>query len=657
MGKNTWMITALLVVAAVVEAYLPGVAPIDYNVGDVVELKVNKLTSVKTQLPYHFYDKVPFCKPAEIVNMDANLGEFLSGDRLMNSLYHVHFRQTVECAELGTDQTDKLAPYTPGGETPKTCATVYNQDAVKIFADFVKKDYLIQWTLDSLPAARVRTVKTGTETTTLYDRGFPLGFVDESGDAFLYNHVALTVRYHKLDDVDAYRVVGFEVEPSSVSVGASEKKCEGDGNQLRLTEKGVPVSSLPVTWTYSVTWVEDPNTEWSQRWDKYFASTNADIHWFSILNSILIVLFLTGMIATILMRMLHRDLRKYSEQLESREDAEETGWKLVHGDVFRTPKNPVLLCVFSGFGAQVFVTAAITLICAILGLLSPANPGALVTTIVIVIMLGSIFSGYVSTRMYKMFKGENWKRNMLMTAFMVPGIIGAILLFINFFVWGVKSSGGVSFTGLLALIGLFLGIELPLNFVGSYLGFKQAAIEYPVGTNQIPRLIPERAWYNNLLSASLLGGLLPFAAVFIELHFILGALWGNEIYYVFGFLFVVFLILAITCAEISVVMVYFQLCGEDYHWWWRSFLTSGSSACYLFFYSIFYFATSLEITNFISGLLFFGYTVIICIVFFMLTGLHWFPCLFHLCLQDLQGSTFRLNKKNIQTKDNNYYPR
>jgi len=620
MGKNTWMITALLVVAAVVEAYLPGVAPIDYNVGDVVELKVNKLTSVKTQLPYHFYDKVPFCKPAEIVNMDANLGEFLSGDRLMNSLYHVHFRQTVECAELGTDQTDKLAPYTPGGETPKTCATVYNQDAVKIFADFVKKDYLIQWTLDSLPAARVRTVKTGTETTTLYDRGFPLGFVDESGDAFLYNHVALTVRYHKLDDVDAYRVVGFEVEPSSVSVGASEKKCEGDGNQLRLTEKGVPVSSLPVTWTYSVTWVEDPNTEWSQRWDKYFASTNADIHWFSILNSILIVLFLTGMIATILMRMLHRDLRKYSEQLESREDAEETGWKLVHGDVFRTPKNPVLLCVFSGFGAQVFVTAAITLICAILGLLSPANPGALVTTIVIVIMLGSIFSGYVSTRMYKMFKGENWKRNMLMTAFMVPGIIGAILLFINFFVWGVKSSGGVSFTGLLALIGLFLGIELPLNFVGSYLGFKQAAIEYPVGTNQIPRLIPERAWYNNLLSASLLGGLLPFAAVFIELHFILGALWGNEIYYVFGFLFVVFLILAITCAEISVVMVYFQLCGEDYHWWWRSFLTSGSSACYLFFYSIFYFATSLEITNFISGLLFFGYTVIICIVFFMLTG-------------------------------------
>jgi len=626
MKSNTLLIAAVVVAAFIgcAEGYLPGVAPVDYNVDDVVELKVNKLTSVKTQLPYNFYDKLPFCKPAEIVNMDTNLGEFLSGDKYMNSLYHIKFLQTVTCAELGTDPSDKIAPYPGSKETPKTCATHYDEEAVKLFVDFVKNDYLIQCSLDSLPAARPRVIKsgaTGTESSTVvYDRGFPLGFIDESGDAFLYNHWSITVRYHKVENSDSYRVVGFEVEPLSLDSYTTTDKCYVDANQLRLTSKGTAVHSLDVAWTYSIAWAEDPDTEWSQRWDKYFASSNADIHWFSILNSVLIVLFLTGMIATILMRMLHRDLRKYSEQLESREDAEETGWKLVHGDVFRTPKNPVLLCVFCGFGAQVFVTAAVTLICAIFGLLSPANPGALVTTIVIVVMLGSVFSGYTSTRMYKMFKGVNWKRNMLMTAFMIPAVIGAILLFINFFVWGVKSSGGVSFKALLALIGLFLGIELPLNFVGAYLGFKQAAIEYPVGTNQIPRLIPERAWYNNPVSASLLGGLLPFAAVFIELHFILSALWGNEIYYVFGFLFVVFLILVVTCAEISVVMVYFQLCGEDYHWWWRSFLTSGSSACYLFFYSVFYFASSLEITNFISGLLFFGYTAIICIVFFMVTG-------------------------------------
>jgi transmembrane 9 superfamily protein 2/4 len=71
------------------------------------------------------------------------------------------------------------------------------------------------------------------------------------------------------------------------------------------------------------------------------------------------------------------------------------------------------------------------------------------------------------------------------------------------------------------------------------------------------------------LLSILMGGILPFGAVFIELFFILFALWGNHLYYIFGFLFIVFIILVITCAEITVVMCYFQLCAEDYNWWWR----------------------------------------------------------------------------------------
>ena len=77
-------------------------------------------------------------------------------------------------------------------------------------------------------------------------------------------------------------------------------------------------------------------------------------------------------------------------------------------------------------------------------------------------------------------------------------------------------------------------------------------------------------------------------------------------YYIFGFLFLVFVILIITCAEITIVMCYFQLCSEDYHWWWRAYLTSGSCALYLFLYSVFYFATRLELTRVTSAFLFFG---------------------------------------------------
>jgi transmembrane 9 superfamily protein 2/4 len=95
---------------------------------------------------------------------------------------------------------------------------------------------------------------------------------------------------------------------------------------------------------------------------------------------------------------------------------------------------------------------------------------------------------------------------------------------------------------------------------------------------------------------------------------------SRQVYYVFGFLFLVLVILLVTCAEISIVMAYFQLCSEDYNWWWRSFLTSGSSALYLYLYAIVYFMTKLEIVGFTSTLLYFGYMAMIAWVFFLLTG-------------------------------------
>merc|ERR1712096_395251 len=118
----------------------------------------------------------------------------------------------------------------------------------------------------------------------------------------------------------------------------------------------------------------------------------------------------------------------------------------------------------------------------------------------------------------------------------------------------------------------------------------------PVATQDIPRHIPEQPWYMSSTLTMVVGGILPFGAVFVELFFILSALWLDQYFYVFGFLLLVFIILSVTCAEISVVLCYFQLCGEDYNWWWRSFLTSGSSAVYLFLYSCFYF-TKLEMTG------------------------------------------------------------
>ena len=80
------------------------------------------------------------------------------------------------------------------------------------------------------------------------------------------------------------------------------------------------------------------------------------------------------------------------------------------------------------------------------------------------------------------------------------------------------------------------------------------------------------------------------------------------------------MILVVTCAEITIVMCYFQLCNEDYRWWWRSYLSAGSSGGYLFLYSIWYYFSKLNITGFTASALYFSYMAMVSLTFAMLTG-------------------------------------
>lgn len=613
------VVLSLLTVAS--GFYLPGVAPVDYQPEETIVLKVNRLTSVHTQLPYTYYS-LPFCKPAEIEDTVENLGEVVRGDRIKNSPYIIKGKVNVKCAVL--------------------CPMQYSQDEVNQFADKIKYEYRVHWIFDNLPAAIPRLFQNSDgQKTTVYETGFPLGTVDKNEENgketyYLHNHVDITILYHDMEQ-DYFRVVGFEVQPASIAHPKNweSKKPDDypasciDPNAQASLPLEIPKSGdkLDVIWTYSVTWVSSETT-WAERWDKYLIITDSQIHWFSIINSLMIVLFLTGMVAMIMMRTLRADVTRYNS-MDPNEEAEETGWKLVHGDVFRPPSNPMLLSVLIGSGVQVFGMTVVTMIFAVLGFLSPANRGGLMTAGIVLFVVMGLFAGYFSTRNYKLFKGTSFKKNTILTAFFFPGICFVVFFILNLMIWGQKSSGAVPFATLVSLIALWFGISVPLCFLGSYFANKKPVADNPVRTNQIPRQIPEQLWYMHPIFSILMGGILPFGAVFIELFFILSAIWGQQFYYIFGFLFIVFLILVVTCAEITIVMCYFQLCSEDYHWWWRSYLTAGASAFYMFLYSIFYFFTKLEIQKFVSGLLYFGYTFIMSFAFFVLTGtVGYYACLF-----------------------------
>jgi len=226
----------------------------------------------------------------------------------------------------------------------------------------------------------------------------------------------------------------------------------------------------------------------------------------------------------------------------------------------------------------------------------------------------------LEARFCKLFDGDDWKLTTLMTACFYPGLFFITFFILNLFIWGEKSSGAVPFTTMFAILTLWFGISVPLVYLGSYSGFRRDAIELPVRTNQVARKIPDQPWFTHSIFMSLVGGLLPFGAVFTELFFIMSSLWQHQFYYLFGFLALVLLILMVTCAEISIALTYFQLTSEDYHWWWRSFFASASSAVYVFLYSVLYFSSRLQIDKFVSTILYFGYMAIISVMFCLLTG-------------------------------------
>lgn len=584
--------------------YVPGMSPVEYVEGDAVEMKAVKMTSSKAQLPYGLYS-IPYCLPTEDLQYKVqSLGEVLRGDRTVNTAYHLQMLRNVECQFLCAKGAD---------------LSISKSDAETLRSRIVD-EYYVQLSVDNLPCATLLNHKSGEQ---FYESGYRLGYFDGSG-IHLNNHLTIRVKYNS-DDMEKMRVVGCELEPRSISsndierVVDKEELCSFKGSTHPVA-LSLNSDEQFIKMTYSVIW-EKSDLRWASRWDIYLKMRNGQIHWFSILNSLVVILFLSAVLTVIMVRTLRRDIAQYNrEDIDEEEAFEERGWKLVHGDVFRPPSKSKLFVTFIGSGIQLLVDAFTTLFFAMLGMLSPASRGALMTAAILCYFFSGLIGGYFSGRLYRTIKGVQWRKAAIQTGLFYPGIIFLLSFFVNFFFWGEASSGAIPFYTAMGLLCMWLGISLPLVLTGYYFGFRKSAYEHPVRTNQIPRQIPPQSWFLRVPMSLLVSGALPFGALFIELYFVLNAIWLKEFYYLFGFLFLVFLIVVVCVGIVSIVMTYFQLCAESWNWWWRSFIHGGGVAVYVFLYCCFYFFNKLDISEFIPTLIFFVYSLMMSFTVFLLCG-------------------------------------
>ncbi|KAL0482691.1 phagocytic receptor MP70 [Acrasis kona] len=392
-------------------------------------------------------------------------------------------------------------------------------------------------------------------------------------------------------------------------------------DQEKRTELTNPKSVEQITFTYSAYWSETEKTfsnRMSRFQELYSFNQELEIQWFSIVNSLVLVVVLTSFLAFIILRILKRDYQLYEEDLDD-DDKEETGWKLVHTDVFRFPSNINLLAAILGNGVHLLGLIFCILSLAILGLYySDYSYNAMYTSLIIAYTLTTGISGYISGSYYKQFGGERWVNNVLLTVilFALPTfIIWAIL---NTIALSYQSSAAFQFKTIAGILALYFLVSFPLQLIGAITAKNFGkSFDAPCRTKKVPREIPPSVWYKGGAVQVLVAGFLPFSAIYIELYYVFVSIWGHYTYAPFPIVFLVFVILIMVTSCINIAMVYLMLSQEDHKWWWRSILCGGASSWFIYAYSFSYYLDT-QMNGLLQTAFFFGYVLIACYGFFLM---------------------------------------
>lgn len=600
------LVTLLLLQQQCDAIYLPGKLRQAYKKGDEVPIYATRVDSLNTAIPFD-YNHFDFCPSSGKVHPSKlNLGERLLGNTLENTAYDIKFLENKKCTEL--------------------CKRTYdlkNQEDVKnikIWNKSIGNNYNMHWRLDNLD------VLLGNENVAADDLrlNIPIGNFDPKTDSVLvYNYAKIKVKYHHSDIYQDNVIVGAEVEIHSVNGCGQGEQQDPYLLDKNVFKKDEGSSQVELPFYYSVTFEEDKEHPYRDRWEFYQDISEENVHWYYFILSFFIILFLFGLIGLILLRTVYRDIARYNSQIgdEFVDANEDYGWKLVHGDVFRSPRYPLLLSSLVGSGTQLFLMAFLCSLFAFLHLTSPAQRGSIITSALAFFVVMGFFAGLTSAKLYKCFHGEKLKLLALTTSFLVPGVVFVIFCIVNL-VWMFEgSSSAISIGNMCGLIAMWFCVSVPFTCFGTYLGYKQDIIPPPVRVNPIPREVPVQDFCNSPTMSMALAGLLPFISILSQIMLLEKSIWNHRIYYLPVLYLLLLLILMFTCSLTSIVFTYRQLVAEDYHWWWRSYMTSGSIALYLFFFNIVYFGSNyIHYTDNASLTLYFCFTLLMTVLLWVMTG-------------------------------------
>lgn len=530
-----------------------------YKYGDSVSIVMNRIWKYDENImtsEFSFYSRVPLCHDNRKIG-EMSFNEIVRGDQL----------KTVR-ATFGQSERDR-----------SFCSISLTKEQLHSVRYHIRNNYVFEIYVEDKAIAKT------------------LGYVNENNEAILITGYDFVIGYR-----------GGEI----VSLDVNTKR-EHMINIDRTIELNKSNRLSMVNMHYSVEWVDrssEPVGETGKRVAKI-----PMIRWLGVFNSSFLTVLIIMMLLLIFMQILRSEFSRYFPMGEDdlnlafdEDPIEMKGWKLLHGDIFRSPKYRMILSSFVGNGFQILFVGLI--ICITDNVSMFRNLSFDLDTLKFLLVLftvSSYISGFVSSYIYTSMGGKKFKYNVFLTCFIY--ILPVYLLVIS--VKSLTLASGPNFFNVYSSVKVFSiysMVSLPLCFLGGLFGQRRSNkhFKFPCKTNRLPRQIPKQKWYNSQKLQLFVSGILPFSAVYVELHYLFVSFWNYTPFYFYNnqhhnnflLLTISTILLILVGSTSSIILIYIQLNLENYKWWWFSFLNGLSPCVYFFIFSLYYF---LSYSNHIYG--------------------------------------------------------
>lgn len=618
--------------------------------GDKIDLLVNTATSKFSNIAYAYYN-LPFICPnsSKAKPVHLSLAEIINGDRYWQSDYNLVLGKDEPCLRI--------------------CDRIMRTANIKKTIDIIKNDYIANWVIDGIPASTTFINDDGINPPKkYYIPGFSLGY-EESGEYYLNNHLMMVVRYHKESaNPDSYSIVGLEMYPKSVS----DSHCPGASKNYDNLKLDPNADTQLVPFTYSVYWREEYEVNHNDRWKMYIdpnlfdqngklidpsslsSSSNKTIHWVSLINSFVILSFVSLIVAFVLISSFRANISKDSTSKFSQ----------TAQNSFIQPSFLIILSILTGSGIQlIFTLLGSGLLSFLFFRNSFGQDTAILSLIIAVLIVGGFFAGFSSIQFYKLFNLS--KSNLpLKKSFLISSLSGSVLISLsiiviviaNSLVYDSDSPRSITFSTFLFAYMLYALFQIPISVIGGLVSRKldiltkiltkvlpQNSSAFNTKTYSVPSTPPSpikkspsssksltppsisnqylkpmsTPLYLRLPFSLLIFGFCPCSIVFIESRFLYTTLLIENYStstYMYGFIVSAAILLLFVMIEIGIISSYLKLLktNSKINWQWWIFLTCSFSIwIYLVPLSIYHLIFKMKLVDAGSPVLYMVYTTIL----------------------------------------------